>query len=311
MRVPDLAPIDERVPDPAARSAATTPSGSIEQWAERYVLQEDLSAKLDPVPIPRDFDTQPRTPLDVRPGRGRGFLVREHGDRSTGKSALKSAERRARLIHSFMHHELQAAELMAWALLRFPDAPGELRRGLVRVMADELRHLGMYASYLRERGFEPGCFPVRDWFWERIPTVPTIAAFLATLGVGFEGANLDHATRFAARFRAAGDPEGARLQERVALEEVPHVRFALRWFRQLEPEASRGGTLFDAWASHLPAPLSPMVMRGRPMDRALRRRAGLDDAFLDALESYEGPANDTLESAAPIEREPSKCAPSC
>jgi uncharacterized ferritin-like protein (DUF455 family) len=192
-------------------------------------------------------------------------------------------------MHTFLHHELQAAELMAWALLAFPEAPTELRRGLVRVIGDEIRHMGMYASYLRDRGFEPGCFPVRDWFWERLPSVPSIEAFLATLGLGFEGANLDHAMRFAARFRSAGDEEAARIEERVGLEEIPHVRFALRWFVELTPQIrdDRGRSLFDAWCASLPAPLSPIVMRGAPLARNLRRRAGLDDAFVDALERYE------------------------
>lgn len=57
----------------------------------------------------------------------------------------------------------------------------------------------------------------------------TPAQFVVVLGVGFEGANLDHTLRFAERFRAIGDEAGARLQERVGEEEIPHVRFALRW----------------------------------------------------------------------------------
>jgi hypothetical protein len=44
--------------------------------------------------------------------------------------------------------------------------------------------------------------------------------------------------------------------------------------------------MFHTWRAHLPSPLSPVVMRGQPMARQLRRRAGLDDAFLDELSAW-------------------------
>ena len=172
---------------------------------------------------------------------------------------------------------------MAWALLRFADAPRALRLGLVRTISDEVRHMNLYAGYLRARGFEPGSFPVRDWFWQRVPSCPDICSFLATMGLGFEGANLDHATRFADRFREAGDEEGAAIEARVAAEEVAHVRFAIGWFLKLSPRVQAGQPLFDAWRASLPEPLSPLVMRGDPISTALRERAGFDAAFLAAL----------------------------
>jgi uncharacterized ferritin-like protein (DUF455 family) len=124
---------------------------------------------------------------------------------------------------------------------------------------------------------------VRDWFWERVPSARDPIAFLGMLGIGFEGANLDHTRRFADAFRAAGDEAGARLQEIVGDEEVPHVRFAAHWI-----EAWTGAPpSFDAWRARIPDPLTPIVMRGRPLDRARRRDAGLSDAFLDELERWE------------------------
>lgn len=260
---------------------------TIERWAHDYVLAEDWATKLRPPAPPERFAAQPSPLRAEAPGRGREFVLSDSGHKSTGSSALRSPLARAKLLHTFLHHELQAAELMAWAICAFPDAPVALRRGLLAILHDELRHMRLYAALLERRGHLPGSFPVRDWFWQRVPTVPDMRGFLATLGLGFEGANLDHASRFAARFRDAGDEEAADVQARIAREEIPHVRFAARWFRALSPEPLEGRAFFEAFRAALPAPLSPMVMRGRPLARAARAQAGLDQPYLDALETWE------------------------
>jgi uncharacterized ferritin-like protein (DUF455 family) len=167
---------------------------------------------------------------------------------------------------------------MAWALLAFPEAPRAFRRGLLRIAGDEIRHMGMYEAYLASLGHRYGDFPVRDWFWERVPSAPSPACFAAVMGMGFEGGNLDHTARFAERFQAIGDAEGAALQEKVCAEEIPHVRFAIRWFRRLADPSD-----FAAWVRHLPAPLSPIVMRGIPINRRDRARSGFPEDFVEEL----------------------------
>jgi uncharacterized ferritin-like protein (DUF455 family) len=196
---------------------------------------------------------------------------------------MRDPRKRAQLLETFLHHEVQAAELMAWAILAFPDAPQAMRRGLLGILGDELRHVAMYGERIAALGGAPwGSEPPNDWFWQRVPQVASAAAFTATLGIGFEGGNLDHAARFAERLRAAGDAEAAAIQERVGEEEIPHVRFALHWFRELT-----GGPIdFDAWRAHLPVPLTPTVARGQPLNTRDRARAGFDDAFLARLAAW-------------------------
>ena len=70
--------------------------------------------------------------------------------------------------------------------------------------------------------------------------------------------------------------------EVVGEEEIGHVRFARRWFKEFTGEES-----FEAWRERLPEPLSPVLMKGPKMDRAARRRAGYEDRFLEELESWE------------------------
>lgn len=276
---------------PGYAAAVVTPSdvSTVESWALAYILADTYAYKLAPPPVPRVFALNPRAIRVERPGRGPEFHVVSRGEKSSGKRALRSVQSRLALIHAFLHHELQAAELMAWAILAFPDAPVQLRKGLLQILRDEIRHMNLYAEYLHAHGSRPGARGARDWFWERVPSAPGMPEFLATLGIGFEGGNLDHAARFAARFRAAGDEEGAVLCDRVGREEIPHVRFAVRWFRELSPLVRSGASLFDAFTRSLPAPLSPIVMRHRPLARAERTLAGLDEAFLDALEAEGGP----------------------
>ena len=99
------------------------------------------------------------------------------------------------------------------------------------------------------------------------------------MGLGLEGANLEHAARFAARFREAGDLEGALIMDRVEREEVGHVAFALHWY-----ERFTGAPLdYDRWRDALPAPLSPSIMRGGSLNLEARSRAGFDEAFLARL----------------------------
>ena len=106
----------------------------------------------------------------------------------------------------------------------------------------------LYARADRAPRASRGRFTVRDWFWERIPACATPASFVATMGLGFESANLEHTASFAARFREAGDEEGARVQELVGREEIAHVRFGARWFDGVH----RRARLRDAGARRCP-----------------------------------------------------------
>jgi len=213
--------------------SATYPAGTVERWAWEYVSTTDLDHKRAPPPPPRDFAVGAAPLRIAAPGRPAALRVTLRAPKSPGPEAIRAPERRAALIHTFLHHELQAAELMCWALLAFPDTPEAFRLGLLGVARDEIRHMALYEEQLAALGFAYGAFPVRDWFWERVPRVQTALGFVATFGMGLEGANLDHTARFADRFRAIGDEAGAAVQERIGAEEVPHVRFALHWFARL------------------------------------------------------------------------------
>ena len=254
---------------------------SVQQWCWRLVTTETLGEKLAEGAVGDAWEVDPPARRPDRPGRPPELRVVAKSPRTPRPAALRRPEVRAELLHTLAHHELQAAELFAWAVLAFPDTPQAFRAGLVRLAQDELRHLRLYDRELRRLGFAYGAFPVRDWFWERVSTCPDAASFVALQGLGLEGANLEHAARLAQQLRAGGDPEAAAVLEQVEREEISHVAFAVRWFQELTGEPLD----YDRWRECLPRPLTPAILRGPALNRAARRRAGLDETFMSRLEA--------------------------
>lgn len=271
--------------DASSSAAPSRPRATRNGWARDYLKSATLADKLDPVPPPEEWDTSYPCE-DLRPGRPKELTPTLARPKSIKLGALSRLSARAALHHKFWHHELQAAELMCWAILRFPETPQEFRDGLVRIVRDEVRHMRLYQDHIESLGFRLGQFEVRDWFWERIPTCETPLQFVALLGMGLEGANLDHTARFAHFLRAAGDEEGSRIQEQVGREEVAHVRFATRWFR-----VWAGSVDFDRWCAELPPPLTPLLMRGKQLQMEPRLKAEFPQEFLDSLARWKPTAS--------------------
>jgi uncharacterized ferritin-like protein (DUF455 family) len=259
-------------------------AGTVERWALDFIRSTRLEDKLDPPSPPSRWAHPDQAYVLEAPGRPAQMVPREK-KKKTPKVQLPA--RRAEILHTFLHHELQAAELMAWAILAFPSTPAAFRRGLLSLCRDEIRHLQLYRDHLNTLGHPFGSFPVNDWFWKRVPADnPTPAHFVARLGIAFEGANLDHGARYTAAFAAAGDARAAEIQAQIVEEEVPHTAFALHWF-----EALTGDALFDHWRTYLPAPISPAMARGTPLNVEARLRAGYSPQFLEALAGWDaGPA---------------------
>jgi len=253
----------------------------IEAWAAAYVESTDLTLKLAPPPPPTRF-RESSAPLRIpAPGRRPELRPAKRAPRTPKLESLREPFGRARVLHAFLHHELQAAELMCWAVLAFSDAEPEFRKGLVGICLDEVRHMNLYREHIEALGHAVGEFGIRDWFWKRVPTCEDKVSFVALLGMGFEAANLEHARNFAARFREIGDEAGAVIQDRIAHEEVAHVAFATRWFTRWT-----GDCRFDEWARRLPPPITPWVLQGAPLAEAARRHAGMPAEFVAALAAY-------------------------
>lgn len=266
---------------PQGPAASQPEFDDIEAWAEHYIASTDLGVKMAPPPVPQRFREGFAPVRPSRPGRPEVLRLARRGERTPRAEALREPHYRARLLHAFWHHELQAAELMCWAVLAFADAEPEFRRGLIGICLDEIRHMNLYREHIEALGEHVGAFGIRDWFWKRVPSCRNKLSFVALMGMGLEAANLEHAPNFARLLRASGDEAAARIQDQVAREEVAHVRFGTRWFTRWT-----GGCHFEEWVEHLPPPLSPWVLKGAPLARDTRLSAGMPEDFVAALDAY-------------------------
>ena len=241
----------------------------------------DLEAKLRPAP-PRTSDERPGPRLVIeRPARTAGLaIVSSREARVPPLEGMADPRQRPRILHALANHELQAVELFAWALLAFPDAPREFRAGLLSLIGDEQRHTRAYAERLAEWGVRLGDHPVTGYFWSKVPGLTTPLRFVCAMGLTFENANLDHCADYAAAARAAGDLRTAELLDRVAADEVEHVRFGVRW---LEAWRDEGRSQLETYSRNVDWPLRPALARGKTFHLEPRERAGLDPEFIRAL----------------------------
>ncbi|MCR9247691.1 MAG: ferritin-like domain-containing protein [bacterium] len=264
-------------------AGSTLEGTTLEDWAQRYIESTDLDHKLAPPPPPTAWRQPTPAPKRlVSAGRPPELEVVARAPRSPTRSQMGTPKRRAQLLHTFLHHELQAAELMCWAILAFPDTPRAFRQGLLGICQDEIRHMGLYRQHLVVLGHDVGDFPVRDWFWQRVASCERPLQFVALMGMGLEAGNLDHTKRYEEWFREVGDHEGAALQRIVGDEEVAHVQFACHWFRRWT-----GDDDFENWRQELVTPLTPSMMKGNELDRERRGRAGFSGEFLRQLENWQ------------------------
>jgi uncharacterized ferritin-like protein (DUF455 family) len=254
----------------------------LREFAESLLRAETLDAKLRPPPPFRDSGKKGSgsvLPLSRPPG----LAIQVGGSvRVPPAKGWHDVAQRVRILHALANHELQAAELFAWAILAFPDAPESVRRGWLRILADEQRHCAMYVARLAAHGARFGDFPVSGHFWSKVPDIGTALQFTCVMGLTFENANLDFTGDYVTAARAAGDEDSARTLLAVHADEIRHVRFAWEALLLLKRP---GQSAWDAYVENVAPPHGPRRARGATFDRESRVAAGLDLDFIARLES--------------------------
>ena len=122
------------------RRSSSSSQSKIREFAEAVLFETDMRRKLHAPASFTDDKPGPSVAAPSAPGRPRFVPLRTSKviPPAPTPSGIEEERNRGLALHSFAHHELQALELMALALLRFPDAPSGFRRGLVKILIDEI-----------------------------------------------------------------------------------------------------------------------------------------------------------------------------
>lgn len=259
----------------------------IREFAGRVLFSGALEDKLAPATDLSDESPGPAQAAPTAPGRPADLALRPPGERPAfpRDPHLIDEEQRGLLLHFFCNHELLATELMALVLLKFPEAPAEFRRGIVRTLHEEQLHTRWYLERMRECGVRFGDFPVNGFFWENVAPMATPLDYVTRLSLTFEQANLDYARHYSRVLREVGDASSAALLGRIYRDEIGHVGYGLEWFRRWKPA---GTTDWEAYRAGLVFPLSPSRGKGGvAFNREGRRRAGLSEDFVREMEVFE------------------------
>jgi uncharacterized ferritin-like protein (DUF455 family) len=257
---------------------------SARAYALAIVTGDTLAAKQVPLPeLAYDVDVNEHAVRISAPGRPPELqIVPGRQARVPPIAGMRDPAQRARILHALANHELQAIELFAWAVLAYPDAPLAFRRGLIAILADEQRHMALYLDRLAAHGQRFGDHPVTGHFWNKLDHLSGPLEFACAMGLTFENANLDFCGDYAVAARACGDVATAEVLDQVHADEIRHVHFGWVWLKKLAGDAVDP---WDAYTAHVKPPLGPHRARGARLDREARRRAGLDEAFIDRLDA--------------------------
>jgi uncharacterized ferritin-like protein (DUF455 family) len=223
--------------------------------------------------------------LPLNPGREKRLLFNNEQVKFPRNTSFHLEEKRGLALHFFANHELLAIEMMAAALLVYPDTTKEslqFKKGLVKTIQDEQKHLLLYIKRMKDLGIELGDFPLNDFFWRSMEKCLTPSHFFSAMAMTFESANLDFAQFYEKSFLAVEDFETAKIMRIVFEDEISHVALGAHWLNQWRGDKD----LWTYFIKNLPGVMTPARSKGIHFDRSSRIRAGLDDQFLDQLDAF-------------------------
>lgn len=262
---------------------------TVSEFAERVLFSNSLEEKLTHAPPALILDPPRkgtfRTPS--LPGRPEELRPRANSGKSPfpSEQQIHNEEQRGILLHFFTNHELLAVELMALALLKFPDAPDSFRKGVLRTLQEEQNHTRWYLERMKSCGLRFGDHHLSPMIWSHISSMESPLDYVSRLSLTFEQANLDYAKYYSEILKKAGDHESSQLLAQIYKDEIAHVGHGLKWLRRWKENAQSD---WDAWNQQLHFPLSPIRAKGQaPFNEEGRRKAGLDSHFINSLKHFQ------------------------
>lgn len=249
------------------------------EWARLILEADTLDQKLlNPGKL---TDNDPGLPVfykePVRPP-GMGFNKRSKQEKLPSFQDLRNEEHRAVCLHRFAGHELLAVEIMAYALIAFPEAPKDFRKGLIKTLKEEQGHVRLYMRRLKELGLNFGDLPLYKHFWAAVKFLHNPIQYVSVMSLTFEMANLDFAPTYGLYFDKFNDPKSSNLMRQIFKDELRHVNFGWQWLNQMKGIEDSS---WDTYVEALPPYLTPKRARGQVFHEDHRRMAGIPDTWIN------------------------------
>ncbi|MGV3554704.1 MAG: ferritin-like domain-containing protein [Croceibacterium sp.] len=158
-----------------------------------------------------------------------------------------SERNRIALWHSLAHIEFVAIDLALDMAGRFGAEMGRaFVSDFLSVAADEAMHFALIERKLHSLGSRYGALPAHEGLWQAADeTRHDVAARLAVVPMVLEARGLDVTPATLERVRQSGDEPGARILERILDDEIRHVGFGAKHFR--EASRTRDETPRELW----------------------------------------------------------------
>ena|SRR5262245_24851288 len=180
-----------------------------------------------------------------------------------------------------MNEEINAVEMAARNLVDFPDEIWELRMAIARQAADEARHAAAFRRLLEARGGRLGQFPVINFQFRIMTSIPSLIGRLAVANRSFEAAGIDAISDGIASSRRKDDVEFTALFDQQLADEMQHVRFANVWIKKLtDRDGARAVMALARATAHANEAMKEIVGDNivfYPVSDELRREAGFTD----------------------------------
>lgn len=264
---------------------------NIFDFAEKILNEGSLEDKLLSATKVKNFDVNNRCAQRIsNPRRNPEISFSNEQIKFPKKGALKDPKNRGKALHFFANHELLAIEMMAQAILLFPDLGESRFKVLLQTIFEEQKHLSLYLNRMRDFDVSFGDYPLNNFFWTFMERIETPEEFFSVISLTFEQANLDFCHYYQEVFLEIGDSTTAEILKIVYEDEIKHVA---RGKVEMERTGGTVKNLWDYYCMVLPIPLTPARAKGILFDKEGRQKAGLGDQYIKALMEYRDEFNIT------------------
>ncbi|MGZ3768235.1 MAG: DUF455 family protein [Bdellovibrio sp.] len=200
------------------------------------------------------------------------------------KKGFSTPEGQARMLHDLASIELQAMELGLRSLVEYPQAPQGFREELAALTISEAEHLSMCLEGIEALGFKWGDWPVHLSLWRAVSADNSILDRITIVHRYLEGSGLDAGDTLIRRLEGtAGKATIQKIVKQINYEEIGHVEFGSRWYREICRQENLDPA--EDFAKRMSSLRSILPKRVEPVNRDLRLKAGFSENEIQYFEN--------------------------